>query len=147
MKYADQQYLRAEHLLHKGRYVAARVTIKDIVTDCPIKKGDKDGFTTGIAFEKSDKVLGLNKTNFSMICWSTGEGKPEAWIGKQITLVVRLVRNRKVIEPGIRVWPDKPMPNSRVREQLGEEITEDWYKRNSQTTGAVETTNTDQHQE
>lgn len=145
MKYAGQQYLRSEHLLHKGRYAAVRVTIKDIVTECPIK----DGFTTGVSFEKSDKVLGLNKTNFSMICWATGEGKPEAWIGKQVTLVVRLVKDQreKSLVPGIRVWTDTPIPNRRVREQLGGEITEDWYKRNSQTTGAVETTNPDQHQE
>jgi hypothetical protein len=127
LKYNGEQYLRAEHLLKDGKYISAKVTIKAVVDDCPIKRGDKDGSTIGIVFEKSDKVFGLNRTNFSLLCWELGEGSPERWIGKQVTLVVRLVRNRKLVEPAIRVWPTKQHPNMRVREQMGDEITEDWY--------------------
>ena len=127
MKYTDQVYLRAEHLLKGGRYATVKVTIENIIEDCPIKRGDKDASTIGLAFQKSDKILGLNRTNHSLVCWELGEGRPQDWVGKSITLVVRLVRNKKVVEPAIRVWPTKPHPNIRVREQMGTEITEDWY--------------------
>jgi hypothetical protein len=137
MKYTDQTYLRAEHLLKNGKYIAAKVTIEDIVEDCPIKRGDKDGQTIGLAFAKSDKILGLNKTNYSLVCWELGEGKPQDWIGKQITLVVRLVRNKKLIEPAIRVWPTMPHSRAQVREQMGIEITDEWYSKNMPT-GKVE---------
>jgi len=126
-KYNGEIYLRAEHLLKQGKYIAAKVTIADIVEDCPIKRGDKDGSTIGLLFEKSDKVLGLNHSNFSLVCWELGEGKPADWIGKSITLCVRLVRNKKLFEPAIRVWPTVPHPNIRVREQMGSEITDEWY--------------------
>ena len=130
MKYNDQPYLRAEHLLKHGKYIAAKVTIEDIVEDCPIKRGDKDGQTIGLSFAKSDKILGLNKTNYSLVCWELGEGKPQDWIGKQITLVVRLVRNKKLNEPAIRVWPTMPHSRAQVREQMGTEITDEWYAKN-----------------
>jgi hypothetical protein len=134
MKFKDHIYLRAEHLLKSGKYIAAKVTIEDIVEDCPIKRGDKDAFTVGLSFAKSDKILGLNKTNYSLICWELGEGRPQDWIGKQVTLAVRLVRNKKVVEPAIRIWPTKPHPNLRVREQMGSEITDNWYEQSTQAT-------------
>jgi hypothetical protein len=127
MNYNGQTYLRAEHLLKDGRYRPVKVTISGIVEKCPVKKGDQDGETIGVAFEKSEKILGLNKTNYSLLCWVMGEGNHANWVGKQVTLVVRLIRNKKLFEPAIRVWPDRPHPNARVREQMGEEIKEDWY--------------------
>jgi len=138
MKFNGEQYLRAEHLLRNGKYVAAKVKVCGVIEDCPIKRGDKDGSTIGLRFENSDKVLGLNRTNHSLICWETGEGKPERWVGHTITLVVRLVRNKKLLEPAIRIWPTKQHPNIRVREQLGAEITNDWYDQNSAAVKAVE---------
>lgn len=125
--YKDEQYLRSEHLLRDGKYQSVVVTIADIVWDCPIKKGDKESTTKGLAFIGSEKVLGLNRTNESNVCLETGEGKPESWIGKKIQLVVRLVRNKKVEEPAIRVWPSKPIPRGQVRDQMGREIPDDWY--------------------
>ena len=129
MKFNDHVYLRAEHLLKAGKFISAKVTIADIIDECPIKRGDKDAQTIGLAFAKSDKILGLNKTNYSLVCWELGEGKPQDWIGKQITLVVRLVRNKKVNEPAIRVWPTTSHPRSQVREQMGTEILDEWYAR------------------
>jgi hypothetical protein len=126
-QFKDEQYLRAEHLLKDGKYQAVTVEIADVVWNCPIKKGDKDTTTLGVAFVGSDKVLGLNRTNDSLICLQTGHGKPESWIGHKIQLVVRLVRNKKVEEPAIRVWPSKPIPNGRIRDQMGRDITSDWY--------------------
>jgi hypothetical protein len=127
MKYTNQTYLRAEHLLKGGKYATVKVTIEDIIEDCPIKRGETTSTTIGLAFSKSDKILGLNKTNHSLACWELGEGRPQDWIGKSLVLCVRLVRNKKIVEPAIRIWPTKPHPNARVREQMGSEITEDWY--------------------
>jgi hypothetical protein len=129
IKYSGQTYLRSEHLLKNGKYVAAKVTVKDIVTDCPLQKKNGVVLATGLAFEKTDKVLGLCPTNFSQMCWATGEGKEEAWVGKKITLVVRLIKSPKGLIPGIRVWPDKPNPRPQVTDHMGMEITDEWYER------------------
>lgn len=133
-QYNDEPYLRAEHLLRNGRYQSAVVEIAAVVLNCPVKKGDKDKLTKGVAFVGTDKVLGLNVTNESLICFQVGEGKPEKWVGHKIQLVVRLVRNKKLMEPAIRVWPSKPIPNGRVRDEMGTEITEAWYAANNPVT-------------
>lgn len=131
--YKDEQYLRSEHLLRDGKYVSAEVEVSEIVYDFPMKKGDKDITGIALAFKGSDKVLGLNRTNESMLCFVTGQGKPENWVGKKIQLVVRMVRNKKVEEPAIRVWSPRPHPRGQVRDHMGKEITEDWYKANGLT--------------
>lgn len=129
--YNDEPYLRAEHLLRDGKYQAVTVEIADIVYECPSKKGDRDGIMKGLAFVGTDKVLGLKPTNESLLCIQTGNGKPESWIGHKIQLVVRIVRNKKLVEPAIRIWPSKPVPNGRIRDQMGKEITDEWYGTNS----------------
>lgn len=126
-QYKDEPYLRSEHLLRDGKYQSPFVEIADIVYNCPVKKGDKDSATIGLAFVGSDKVLGLNRTNESMLCWVTGQGKPDNWIGHKIQLVVRLVRNKKVEEPAIRIWSTRPHPRGQVRDQMGAEIKDEWY--------------------
>lgn len=127
--YKDEPYLRSEHLLRDGKYQSVIVEIADVVWDCPGKKGEKDKLMKGLAFKGSEKVLGLNVTNESLVCLQTGHGKPEQWIGHKIQLVVRLVANRKlkVEEPAIRVWPSKPIPRAQIRDQMGREIPEEWY--------------------
>ena len=127
--YKDEPYLRSEHLLRDGKYQAVTVEIADVVFNCPGKKGDKDKLMKGLAFVNSDKVFGLNVTNESLVCLQTGHGKPESWIGHKIQLVVRLIadKRKKVEEPAIRVWPSKPIPNGRIRDQMGREIPEEWY--------------------
>ena len=136
MKFNDHIYLRAEHLLKGGRFIAARVTIADIIEDCPMKRGNRESMRTGLAFVKSDKILGLNATNYSLVCWELGDGRPQDWIGKTITLVVRLVTDNRTrqLQPAIRVWPTKPHPRSAVREQMGSEITDNWYEQSTQAT-------------
>lgn len=130
--YRDEPYLRSEHLLRDGKYVSCIVEIGDIVYDCPGKKGDKDKLMLGLAFQGTNKVLGLNVTNESVLCIDTGHGKPEQWIGHKIMLVVRLIPNKrkKLREPAIRIWTKKPIPNGRILDQMGEEITDSWYASN-----------------
>lgn len=140
-QYADEQYLRAEHLLHDGKYRAVTVEISDVVWGCKVKKGDKDAVTIGLAFKGSDKVLGLNRTNEGMVCHVTGQGNHDKWIGHKIQLVVRLVsryvkkegaiKKELVWEPAIRVWSAIPHPRGQVRDQMGKEITESWYGANT----------------
>lgn len=128
--YKDEPYLRAEHLLRDGKYQSVMVEISDVVYDCPGKKGEKDKLMTGLEFKGKSKILGLNVTNESLVCLQTGQGSPEKWIGHKIQLVVRLIPNRKkkIDEPAIRVWPNKPISNWRIQDQLGKEVDESWYK-------------------
>jgi len=149
--YKSDQYLRSEHLLRDGKYVAVNWTIKDVVYDCPKKKmgkekGDSDGGMakmTGIEFNESNgKVLGLNVTNESMVCWVTGQGTPSQWVGHKIMLVVRLIKNRQknVMEPAIRVWYDrakKPPPNMRTVQMLGDPVDDEWYENHGNVYGAT----------
>lgn len=126
--YKDEPYLRSEHLLRDGKYQAVTVEIADVIYECPGKKGEKDKLMKGLAFVGTDKVLGLNVTNESLVCLQTGHGRPEKWIGHKILLVVRLVANKKlkVDEPAIRVWPTKAIPRAQIRDQMGKEIPADW---------------------
>lgn len=130
-QYKDEPYLRAEHLLRDGKYHSVIVEIADVIWNCPGKKGDKDKLMKGLSFVGTDKVLGLNATNESLVCLQTGHGNPDKWAGNKIQLVVRLVPRyvgkTKVEEPAIRVWPSKPVPNGRIMDQMGREIPDDWY--------------------
>lgn len=129
--YNDEPYLRSEHLLKGGKYNAVSVEIEDIVHDCPGKKGDKDKIMLGLAFKNATKILGLNKTNESLVCIEAGSGNPADWIGKKIMLVVRLIPNKrqKTEEPAIRIWPscDHKKLRAQVRDNLGQPVPDSWY--------------------
>lgn len=130
--YNDEPYLRSEHLLKNGKYHAVSVEIEDIVHDCPGKNGEKDKIMMGLAFKNATKILGLNKTNESLVCIETGSGNPTDWIGKKIMLVVRLIANKrqKTVEPAIRVWPscDHKKLRAQVRDNLGQPVPDNWYQ-------------------
>lgn len=125
--YKDEPYLRSEHLLKEGKYQAVTVEIADVLYECPCKKGNKDGIMKGLAFKGTDKVLGLKPTNESVLCEELGDSRADKWIGKKITLVVRLVRNKNVEEPAIRIWPRRLPSRGQVRDQMGKPITDEWY--------------------
>lgn len=140
--YKGERYLRADHLMKGGKFIAVKVKISDVVHGLPAKimgkdASDSDGkgvkYMPGIVFEGKDKTLGLNTTNESNLCWETGEGNWPGWIGKEILLVVRLVKSynaqKRAFEeiPCIRIWPRQPHPNGRVRDQMGVEVPDSWY--------------------
>jgi hypothetical protein len=140
--YKGERYLRADHLMKGGKFIAVKVKVSDVVHGLPAKIMGKDADDTdgkgvkmmpGLVFDGKDKVLGLNITNESNLCWETGEGNWPGWIGKEILLVVRLVKSynkqsRSFEEiPCIRIWPRQPHPNGRVRDQMGVEVPDSWY--------------------
>ena len=146
--YANERYIRSEHLLHGGRFVAVTWTIKEVVYDCPAKRmGAKAGEDAtskmpGIEFnEAPGYLLGLCKTNESMLCMVTGEGHPAKWSGKKVQLVVRLIRDRKTKTdiPAIRVWSEHPIHLGRVMDQMGRRVDDEWYAANTLTEGATTT--------
>lgn len=129
--YMKEPYLRAEHLLRDGRYRSVTVKVSDIVYNCTGKNFDgSNKKMLGLAFEGREKILGLNVTNENLMAWVAGDGDPAAWKGHEIQLVVRLIDNKKdrVKEPAIRIWPSKPHPNKRVRDEMGADVGEDWYR-------------------
>ena len=143
--YAGERYLRSDQLMKNGRFIAVTLTIKDVIHDLPSKimggdNADDDRKGTkkmpGLEFVGFSHVLGLSVTNEALVCWETGEGNYSGWIGKKIQLVVRLVKSynkqAKKFEdiPGIRIWPRRPHPSGRVRDQMGKEVSEDWYRDN-----------------
>lgn len=140
--YAGERYLRADHLMKGGKFIAVKVKIADVVHGLPAKIMGKDNadptgkgvkYMPGLLFEGKEKLLGLNTTNESNLCWETGEGNWPGWIGKEILLVVRLVKSynaqKRAFEeiPCIRIWPRQPHPNGRVRDQMGIEVPDSWY--------------------
>lgn len=143
--FSGERYLRADHLMKGGKFIAVKVKISDVIHGLPAKimgKDNEDGpgkgtkFMPGLMFEGKDKVLGLNATNESTLCWETGEGNWTGWIGKEILLVVRLVKSydrqsRGFVDmPCIRIWPKVPHPSGRVRDQMGVEVPDSWYASN-----------------
>ncbi len=99
------QYLYAENLIAKGKYVTATVTISEVIppdtlTTANKKKVDK----WSLKFEGKEKILVLCKTNFGILHYVCGGG-PEDWVGKRITLAVREVEAFGDQVAAIRVMP------------------------------------------
>lgn len=137
--HTDEQYLRSEHLMVNGRFAAVTLTIKGVLYDCRLKKmgaqrgDDATVRRMALEFVETERVLGLNRTNDNLVCHVTGNGSPQLWVGAKIQLVVRLIYDKieKRDIPAIRVWPASPHPRKQVREQMGREVTQEWYDENT----------------
>jgi hypothetical protein len=127
-----QDRLRAERFLRDGKYIAAKLTITGVIDDFPMQHGKGTKLAYGLQFKETRLIFGMNATNLAALCWEIGDGRPEAWIGKRIQFVVRLIENKKLKtwEPGLRIWPRNQLQNVRIREQMGVEITDEWYAKN-----------------
>ena len=71
--YKGERYLRADHLMKGGKFIAVKVKIADVIHGLPAKIMSKDAgdgvkYMPGLVFEGKDKVLGLNTTNESNLC-------------------------------------------------------------------------------
>lgn len=113
-------FLDATDLIHKGNVV---VTIADLVPPNRERDGAKKLIDKAIlSFVGKQKRLVLNKGNAKTIKLQHGE--PDQWIGKKITLTVRLVdafgeKNLPVIRV---VPPPDAMTTWSMRKKFGAEV-------------------------
>lgn len=121
-KYANEEYLRAEHLLKDGLYKSFSLQIEDVIEGCPLQRKLKSTQGYGIRFKGATKILGLGPTNFSLLCAATGESDPALWVGKTVRIEVRKVRSQAGgTQPAIRVMPpDGTELRSGLIKELGE---------------------------
>ena len=122
----DQSYgsafLYAEDLLSDGKFAKAVVTIEAIHEPGTIQRADKQFVDKrAISFAGKSKMLVLCKTNDSLMKYATGDADPAKWVGKKITIVVRIVDAFGARVPAIRVWPTVPIRKGLVK-FLGEEV-------------------------
>jgi hypothetical protein len=78
--YPDR-WLKAAMLKGKER----TVTVKELKNEAQLKPDGKTEQVWILSFEKTDKELGLNKTNARLLFALLGE-TTEDWIGKRVTL-------------------------------------------------------------
>jgi hypothetical protein len=121
-KYANEEYLRAEHLLKDGKYRTVQLPIEAVIEGCPLQRKLKATQGFGLRFKGATKILGLGATNYSLVCASTGESDPANWIGKTIRIEVRRVRSQAGgTQPAIRIIPpDGTELRSGLIKELGE---------------------------
>ena len=102
------RFLFAEDLLSKQRYVSPTVEISEIHPPGSLTSanGQKIGKLT-VSFKGRAKMLVLCKTNEAIIAIVTGEREPAAWVGKKVTLQVRIVPAFGQDVAAIRVIPPK----------------------------------------
>ena len=123
VKYNNEEYLRAEHLLKDGKYKSVQLPIEAVLEGCPLQKKLEPTQGFAIRFKGATKVLGLGTTNFSLACASTGESDPAKWIGKTLRIEVRKVRGKTkgTTQPAIRIIPpDGTEIRSGLAKELGE---------------------------
>ena len=120
------QFLYADDLLRDGQWIEARLVIASHIPGGSLKGADGTSVEKdAIGFEKTDKLLVLNRTNTRLIRIATGNSKPEGWIGKSI--VVYPVRIKAFGEDNlaairVRAGDGKPVPKG-VRKFMGTDLT------------------------
>ncbi len=122
VKYANEEYLRAEHLLKDGRYLSCSLEVESVVEGCPLQRKLKPSQGYGLRFKGKGKILGLGATNFSLMCAVAGDSDPSTWAGKVVRLEVRRVRAQTGgTQPAIRIIPpDGTELRSGLVKELGE---------------------------
>lgn len=126
--YEGSQFLKADKLiatLTAKDKKALHAIVKEVVQPGTMK--DTQGQVVKekcLAFEKTDKVLVLNITNYRILAMNFGDDE-ESWAGNKVTLVVRYGRWFNGPEgPAIRVWPMKPLTQA-LRKNFGTEQPSD----------------------
>lgn len=102
------QFLYAEDLLINQQYRTVEVEIEQFIPANTIRSADKrliDKPT--LKFKGKDKMLVLCKTSESVLKFVTGEQPGDSWVGKKITLQVRVVDAFGDEVVAIRVIPPK----------------------------------------
>ena len=101
-------YLYSEDLLFKQEFKTVEVTIAEVIPPGQLKKADGGLIDKwSVRFEGKEKTLVLCKTNVGLIHHVVGDPPSDAWIGKTITLQVRVVDAFGEQVNAIRVMPPK----------------------------------------
>lgn len=115
-------YLYAEDLIAGGVFRKVEVTIAKLHPPGTLQRADKKMIDKpALEFEGKKKLLVFGKTNGCLLIYATGETDSEKWIGKKITLVVRLVDAFGDKVPAIRVLPACAVRRG-LKKLMGEEI-------------------------
>lgn len=120
-RYNDEAYLRSEDLLRDGKYLTVTLEIEDVLEGAPLTRKLKPVEGFALKFKGKEKVLGLGTTNEALCKTIFGDARPQAWIGKQITLAVRKVRGLRkgTTQPALRLIP--PV-GTEIRQGLAREL-------------------------
>ena len=115
-------YLYAEDLLNDGTFAKVEVEIQDVIDSNSLTTADgKLIDKPSLRFAGKSKLLVISKVNQALMKYATGEASPAKWVGKKVTLVVRLVDAFGSKVPAIRVWPNVPIRRGLVK-YVGSEI-------------------------
>ena len=120
------EFLRAEDLLHQGKWGEFTLTIKAAHDPNTVRAADKTMIDKPVIdFEKTDKRLVLGVTNQRLIKCATGAETTDDLIGKRITLFAVIgdwFGEKNVTAIRIRVPEDQPKPFIK-KQNMGKDIT------------------------
>lgn len=106
---SNSNFLKAEDL--QGKKPVLTIASADVVEkDYGDGQGPKKQVV--LAFNGTDKVLGLNRTNANRIAELTGSDDSDDWVGRTIKLFVEQVTFQNKTVPAIRIFPELPEANN-----------------------------------
>lgn len=122
----EQQFLYAEDFLADGVWKDAKLTIREVVEPGTLRTADKKPvLERSLRFEKSNKILVLNRTNTRMLKLLFGTEKAENWAGQRVTLYAAIINcfgQDNVPCVRVRLPQDRPIPFG-LRKFLGKDLT------------------------
>lgn len=115
------EYLYSEDLLYRQEYKTVSLEIEDVIPPGTRKTAAGELVNKWcLKFVGKEKLLVLCKTNASIIHHIAGDAPGPSWIGKKITLQVRIVDSFGAKVCAIRVMPpDGCMIRKKLIERLG----------------------------
>lgn len=102
---SNSNFLKAEDL--RGKNPVLTIASADVVEK---DYGDGNGPKKQVvlAFNGTDKVLGLNRTNANRLAELIGSDDSDDWVGATIRLFVEQVAFQNKTVPAVRIFPELP---------------------------------------
>jgi len=105
---SNSNFLKAEDL--QGKKPIVTIASADVVEkDYGDGQGPKKQVV--LAFNGTEKVLGLNRTNANRLAELIGSDDSDDWVGASIKLFVEQVTFQNKVVPAIRIFPELPNQN------------------------------------
>lgn len=118
----QERFLRAENFTKDGHYQAFTLTIAKVIPGGEIIYENGMPADMALAFEKTDKVYVLNRTNYRLIKQMHGSNAA-SWVGRKITLTPAAVRFGSETCLGLRVRiPDGMTVSKGVSKHYGRDL-------------------------